>query len=178
MTLERSTQARLTTALVLLLVLGAGVVLGLALGRWMASSRAVGQETVEAREDPELDSPPRGRDLRSRGPTRGSPEPGDSARRRPPLIVDQVGLSEAQKNQVDSIVGHFRDRMKALHDEFDEVYSTRYREITQATRDEIRGVLTPEQRTAYDSLLVEWDERRRERRDDSGKDRNRRSGGD
>jgi Spy/CpxP family protein refolding chaperone len=91
------------------------------------------------------------------------------------MIVDQVGLSEVQKEQVDSIVGFYRGQMRALHEEFDEAYMTRYRELNQQARDEVRAVLTEEQRMAYDSLQAEWALRRQERRDsasESGGDRN------
>lgn len=83
------------------------------------------------------------------------------------MIVDQVGLDEEQNEKVDSIVQYYRTRMKTLHDEFDEAYMTRYREIMDLTRNEIIEVLTPEQRVAYDSLRDEWNRRRQERRPDS-----------
>jgi len=83
------------------------------------------------------------------------------------MIVDEVGLSEIQNQQVDSIVGHFGGEMRDLHEEFDRVYSTRYREIIEATREAIRSILTPEQKVMYDSLMVEREQRRRDRRSDS-----------
>ena len=83
------------------------------------------------------------------------------------MIVDQVGLDADQNEKVDSIVQYYRTRMKDLHDEFDEAYMTRYREIMDLTRNEIMEVLTPSQKVVYDSLREEWSERRRERRPDS-----------
>ena len=83
------------------------------------------------------------------------------------MITDQLGLSEVQKENVDSIVGYFRDQMKALHDEFDEAYSSRYRELNRQVRDAVRAVMTEDQLVAYDSLRTEWDRRRQERRQDS-----------
>jgi hypothetical protein len=83
------------------------------------------------------------------------------------MIVDQVGLDEEQNEKVDSIVQYYRTRMKDLHDEFDEAYMTRYREIMDLTRTEIIQVLTPSQRLAYDSLREEWARKWQERRPDT-----------
>jgi hypothetical protein len=83
------------------------------------------------------------------------------------MIVDQVGLSEAQKIQVDSIVGFYRGQMRALHEEFDEAYSARYRDLNREAREEVRTVLTEEQRVVYDSLQADWQRRREERRQES-----------
>ncbi len=165
MTLERSTRARITTALVLFLVLAAGIVLGVALDRRLETKdvlrRPSGRPDVEGRS--------RGFDPRSRDSSQSHTpfQPGDSSQRRRSLIVEQVGLSEAQKEQVDSIVGFYRARMRTLHDEFDEAYMTRFREITQTTRKEIEAILTVEQQVAYDSLVADWDRRREVRRQDS-----------
>lgn len=167
MTLERSTRARLTTALVLSLVLSAGVVLGVALDRKLESRDVAGEEFRRSDGPPGTD---RGRGFdsqRPRDPSRDPSEPRDSTHRRPPMVLDQVGLSEDQKERVDSIVGYFRGQMRALHDEFDEAYSTRYRELNQKAREEVRGVMTEDQRLMYDSLQAEWARRRQERKEDS-----------
>jgi len=163
MTLERSTRARLTTAIVLLLVLGSGVVLGVALDRRLEARNMAGEGARTPNGRPEMDGRNRGFDPRSRGPS----QPRDSSQHRPSMIVDQVGLSDAQKEQVDSIVGYYRAQMRTLHEEFDEAYSTRYRELNQKAREEVRAVLTEEQRMAYDSLQAVWTQRRQERRQDS-----------
>jgi len=166
MTLEKSARARLTTALVLILVMGAGAVLGVAIDRQLASRGRAGEVDTASGSRSGGDFRGRGFDPRYRDPGRNPDQVGDSAQRRP-LIVEQVGLSDAQRSQVDSILRFYRTEMRALHDEFDQAYTTRYREITQATREAIKGILTNEQRVAYDSLLVAWDRRREERRRDS-----------
>ena len=170
MTLERSTRARLTTALILFLVLVAGVVLGVALDRRFEARAMIGGEVRRPGGRPGMmEGRSRGFDSRSRDSSQfhNPYQPGESSQRRSSLIVEQVGLSEAQKEQVDSIVVYYRAQMRSLHDEFDEAYMTRYREIMQMTRDEIKAILTPDQRMAYDSLLVERDRRRAEWLQDS-----------
>ena len=169
MTLERSTRARITTALVLFLVLAAGIVLGVALDRRLEARDVIGEDLRRPRGRPDMEGRSRGFDPRSRDSSQfhNPYQPGESSQRRSSLIVEQVGLSEAQKEQVDSIVVYYRAQMRSLHDEFDEAYMTRYREIMQMTRDEIKAILTAEQRMAYDSLLVERDRRRVEWLQDS-----------
>jgi hypothetical protein len=167
MTLERSTRARITAAVVLLLVLAAGVVSGMALDRQLGSRGVLGGEVRRPEGRLGMDGRNRGFDPRSGDSLRDSVQSRNPSQRRPPLIVDQVGLSEAQHQQVDSILGYYRGQMRELHEEFNEAYMTRYREITELTRTEIKAILTAEQQVVYDSLLVEWERRRESRSRDS-----------
>ncbi len=105
MTLERSTRARLTTALVLFLVLASGVVLGMALDRQLEGRAADGGGFQRPEGRPGMEGRSRGFDPRSGDSPRDPSQPRDSSQRRPSLIVEQVGLSEVQKQQVDSICG-------------------------------------------------------------------------
>lgn len=156
MSMEKGTRTRLTTALILFLVLVSGSVLGVAVDRSLeargAASGARGWGAEARRSDGER---------RERGE-----EGGDASRRRS-LIVEQVGLSEGQKARVDSIVGHYRQRMRELQEEvqaeLQAAYTPRYRELLEETRWEIKGVLTVGQQAVYDSLLVEHDRRREQR---------------
>lgn len=146
MSLDASTRTRLTTAAILALVLGTGVALGVA----FAPRLTTGGETSE---------------VEARRTERATEDRGlDRSGRRRPLIVEQVGLSDTQKAQVDSIVTLQRARMRALQEEFDQAYMPRYRELIQETREAVRGVLTPDQRIRYDSLLADHDRRRQDRR--------------
>jgi hypothetical protein len=87
------------------------------------------------------------------------------------LIVDNVGLSTVQKTAVDSLVVFHRRRMSDLDKEF----QPRYRAVIADLREEIKHVLTDDQRAQYDVLLAERDARRAEgRRDDSRSDNSRR----
>ena len=167
MTLERGTRARLTAAFVLLLVLGSGVVLGVALDRQLEARTASGREFRRPPVRSGMDPRGRGFEPRSGDSSRGPSEPRDSARGRPDLIVDLVGLSDVQKAQTDSIYWHYQGQMRALHEEFDSAYSSRYREIMSESREAMISILSAEQRVVYDSLLVDWNRRRQERRQDS-----------
>jgi Spy/CpxP family protein refolding chaperone len=77
------------------------------------------------------------------------------------MLVEQVGLTEDQKSEIDVIVGESRRQMKALNEEF----QPRYRAIIRETREDIKTLLTGEQRAQYDSLLAEFDARRDRHRD-------------
>ena len=81
-------------------------------------------------------------------------------RGRRPLIVEGVGLTAFQKTSVDSLVSFHRKRMSDLNEEF----RPRYSAVVADLREEIKGVLTDDQREMYDTLLAENDARRRARR--------------
>jgi hypothetical protein len=157
MTMERSTRTRLTTILILFLVLVTGSALGIAVDRRL-EARGAGRQGEW-----------RGSAQARAGETRtGGERQGDEPSGRGRLIVEQVGLTEAQKAQVDSIVAHYRREMRDLQEELQTelqaAYMPRYRGLVEQTRVEIKGVLTPQQISVYDSLLVEHDQRRGERR--------------
>ena len=76
------------------------------------------------------------------------------------LIVDDVGLSAVQQASVDSLVVFHRQRMSDLNAEF----RPRYRTVIADLREEIKQVLTVDQRVTYDVLLAEHDADRTARR--------------
>jgi hypothetical protein len=82
----------------------------------------------------------------------------EGARRR--LIVENVGLSTVQKAAVDSLVSVHRQRMSHLYREF----QPRYRTVIADLREEIKLVLTDDQRARYDVFLAEHDAERTARR--------------
>jgi Spy/CpxP family protein refolding chaperone len=158
MSLEKGTRTRLTTVVILFLVLATGFVLGIAVDRRLEARAG----TADARWP---GSGGRGPGVDRAG---GRGQSADTTTRRRSLLVEQVGLTDVQKEQIDSIVAHYRGKRDALQAQLEadlwEAYMPRSRELLEETREEIKSVLTPEQRTAYDSLLVERDRRREERR--------------
>ncbi len=80
--------------------------------------------------------------------------------RRRRLIVDDVGLSAVQQAAVDSLVVFHRQRMSDLDAEFRPRYGT----VIADLREEIKQVLTVDQRVTYDVLLAEYDAERNARR--------------
>jgi hypothetical protein len=131
-------KARIVAGTALVLLFGSGIVVGFA---WDQTANARTVEAVGEDDRPESDGP----------------------RRR--LVVDNVGLSIAQKAAVDSLVVFHRQRMSDLEAEF----RPRHRAVFADLRAEIKEVLTDDQRAQYEVLLAERDAERAERRRDDSK---------
>lgn len=144
--MERMLRTRLITGIVLAVVFGAGVLLGLAVDRSLA-----------AKPDAEVAEAGRSREEPSQG--------------RPHSLWEQVDPTDQQKVLIDSIVGDYRSAMKALHAEFRDAYNPRYEALLVEARKAIRGVLTSEQASQYDSLVAEFERRRAERASRSDRER-------
>lgn len=132
--MERIARTRLVTMLVLAVVFGAGVLLGLAADR-----------SLEARQ-----------------PTATAAAEEAPRQRRVPMY-EQVRPDEEQTILIEAIMKDYREAMKALHAEFRAAYNPRYDALVRETREAIKGVFTPEQAIAYDSLIAEYERRRAER---------------
>lgn len=144
--MDQLLRTRLTTVVVLAAVFAAGLLLGFAADRSMAAPGDAEEAGAEDQAQP-------------------------TERRR--AMYEQVGPSEEQTVVIDSIVDEYRTAMRALHAEFEAAYDSRYQALLRETRDAIKGVLTPEQAHAYDSLIAARDSlaAARERRRDEGSPR-------
>jgi len=132
-------RATITSAVVLAAVFFAGTLVGRAWDREADEAVAVAQDTV-SKETPEQE-------------TRRSP------------MYERVGLSDAQRVAIDSIVVHYRSEVRELQRASREAYERDYMVLVDAVRDAIKGVMTEVQKVQYDSLLTASDERRRSRRE-------------
>lgn len=83
-------------------------------------------------------------------------------------VIDQVGLEEDQRDDVERIIEHYNDQLKALNDEFQAQYEPRRKAVGREARDSIFKILDPDQSVQYDSLL----EVRRLEREASNEDGN------
>jgi hypothetical protein len=152
MFLDQGFKAKILAILTLALVFGSGMGLGLAWDRDLIAGPPDGDE--KAQEDD------------------GADQEGRSGRRE--MIVEQVGLTVEQKAAVDETVVEQRQRMKVIQEEFKDIerqFNERYLGVIRDTREAIKDHLTEEQRSQYDVLLAEHDERRRERREQRRRDR-------
>jgi hypothetical protein len=161
-----SARTRLLSMAVLALVFVSGAVVGAALDRRWAGAAEV--------------SSPAGDDENG---DRDEGDERDRDGRRAPMY-ERVGLKPGQRERIDSVLAHHRTAMKALNDEFSddyqamrdlqkqyrEAYSPRYWEIVESTRAANKAVFDGEQAARYDSLLVEFDLRRRSERADTTRD--------
>jgi Spy/CpxP family protein refolding chaperone len=135
MNMDSGFRAKALAFLTLALVFGSGIGMGLLWDRNLDASTP---------DDESVSEPAEGRE-----------------RGRRPLLVEQVGLTLEQKAEIDLMVSESRRQMKVLNEEF----QPRYREIISETREDIKTLLTEEQRTQYESLLADFDARRERRRD-------------
>jgi hypothetical protein len=136
--MENAPRTRLITAVLLVVVFGSGLVVGFAVDTNLLAGPVAEPAAEES----------------------------DSTERRRVPMYEQVGPNETQMASIDSIVQEHREGMKTLHREFRDAYDPRYRDLLDETRLAIRSVFDPDQAMAYDSLLAEYDRRRRERRDE------------
>ncbi len=130
----KAMKTRLATLGILVLVLAAGFLLGLAWERRLIAS------------PPEAAAP-------------AGTEDEDGKPKERTLIIDRVGLSPEQRVLVDSIVEHHRELMTVLQAD----YRPRYWALIDTTREAIKSVLDPAQAAMYDSLLAANDRKRRDR---------------
>lgn len=135
MSLDHGFKAKALALLTLGLVFGSGLGLGLLWDRNLTAS-------------PGEDAPTEARDGERRDGRRS-------------MLVERVGLTVDQKAEIDVIVGESRRQMKALSGEF----QPRYRAIIRETREDLKTLLTEEQRAQYEALLAEHDARRERHRD-------------
>lgn len=83
-------------------------------------------------------------------------EPERRARRVEQLTQD-LGLTNDQKQQLDAILSQLHAEYKTLHDQSDAQFGA----ARQKGRDQIRGILTPEQKPKFEEFLKRMDDERR-----------------
>lgn len=135
--MSQRARTRFITAGVIIVVFGAGILVGLVADSELGAS-ATPPDAAEITE--EADSTK------------------ESTRR---FLYHQVEPNESQLARIDSIRQVHRDRTNALYDELKAEYPDRFRAILLDTRNAIKSVMTPEQAAEYQRLLDEWDEQQR-----------------
>ena len=144
--MEHGSRTKLVTAVILAVVLGAGVMLGLVSDGSLVAL-PVEEGTVSDADRYRMSDRPR----------------------RTPMY-QQVEPTEAQTVLIDSILEGQRQHMRLLHDEFRASYDPRYQAVIQQTREAILEVFTSEQASEYRVLLQEFDESRTQRGNKGNRD--------
>ena len=89
----------------------------------------------------------------------------------PPLTAEQLAQAEAiidrrrraARNLLeDPLIDSLYEAMKAAEDALEDLYDPRFRALVDSSRVAIKQLMTPEQATNYDSILVDSDRRRRQ----------------
>jgi Spy/CpxP family protein refolding chaperone len=83
-------------------------------------------------------------------------EPERRAKRVEQLTRD-LGLTSAQAKQLDSILLQWQGKLKAIHDQSE----AQKQQLRVEGRDEIRAILTPEQKPKFEEFLRKMDEERK-----------------
>ena len=76
--------------------------------------------------------------------------------RRVEQLTKELDLTSAQSQQLDTILSQIHAKYKAIHDQKDAELA----QERQKGRDEIRGILTPEQKPRFEEFLRRLDEER------------------
>ncbi len=84
------------------------------------------------------------------------PEPERRARRVEQL-THELGLSNDQAKQLDAILLKWHGQVKAIHDQSD----AQMEQLRQKGRDEVRAILTPEQKPKFEEFLAKLDAERK-----------------
>jgi Spy/CpxP family protein refolding chaperone len=84
------------------------------------------------------------------------PEPVRRAQRVQQL-TQLLGLTSAQSQQIDSVLMQKHAEAKALHDQTD----AQIDQVRQKGRDQIRSILTPEQKPKFEEFLKNLDQQRK-----------------
>lgn len=72
-------------------------------------------------------------------------------------LTRELSLTSAQAQQLDAIIMQRRAESKAIHDQSD----AQVDKVRQQARDEIRAMLTPEQKPKFEEFLKRLDEKRK-----------------
>ena len=149
--MEHGSRTKLMTAVILAVVLGAGVMLGLV----SVCEIGDGRTRCVINLNSDLAAMPV-----EEGMVREVHRDGMSERNRRSPMYEQVGLTEDQSLLIDSILEGQLQHMRSLHEEFRTTYVPRYQALIQQTREAILEVFTEEQASDYRALLQEFDESR------------------
>jgi len=85
-----------------------------------------------------------------------TPEPERRARRVEQL-THELGLTSDQAKQLDAVLLKWHGQVKAIHDQSD----TQTEQLRQKGRDEVRAILTPEQKPKFEEFLQKLDAERK-----------------
>jgi Spy/CpxP family protein refolding chaperone len=76
-------------------------------------------------------------------------------------LTQELGLSNDQRQQLDTLLERLHGEYKALHDRLHDQADAQMNEAHQKGRDEIRALLTPEQKPKFEEFLKRLDEDRK-----------------
>jgi len=76
-------------------------------------------------------------------------------------LTQELGLTNDQKQQLDGALSQLHAEYKAIHDQSNRQLDSRMDQARQKGRDQIRAILTPEQKPKFEEFLKRLDEERK-----------------
>jgi Spy/CpxP family protein refolding chaperone len=81
--------------------------------------------------------------------------------RRVDQLTHELGLSETQRQQIDTLLSQIHAEYKSIHDQSNEQLNAKMDEARKRGRDQMRAILTPEQKPKFEEFLKRLDEERK-----------------
>jgi Spy/CpxP family protein refolding chaperone len=93
----------------------------------------------------------------------GSPPLSEPERRARSLdrMTHELGLNDSQRQQIDALMLQIHNEYKSIHDKDYAQFETDMDQARQKGRDQMRAILTPEQKPKFEELLKHIDEERK-----------------
>jgi Spy/CpxP family protein refolding chaperone len=76
-------------------------------------------------------------------------------------LTQELGLTNDQKQQLDSTLSQLHAEYKSIHDHSDQQLKSQMDQARQKGRDQIRAILSPEQKPKFEEFLKRLDEERK-----------------
>jgi len=76
-------------------------------------------------------------------------------------LTQELGLTNDQKQQLDSTLSQLHAEYKSIHDQSNQQLNSSMDQARQKGRDQIRAILTPEQKPKFEEFLKRLDEERK-----------------
>jgi Spy/CpxP family protein refolding chaperone len=76
-------------------------------------------------------------------------------------LTQELGLTNDQKQQLDGALSQLHAEYKSIHDQSNQQLDSRMDQARQKGRDQIRAILTPEQKPKFEEFLKRLDEERK-----------------
>lgn len=96
------------------------------------------------------------------GPTLSEP---DRRQKRVAEMTKEVGLTPEQSTRIDQIIHQTHDEMKTIREKTDADLDA----VRQKARDQMRALLTPQQRPKFEEMVRRMDEERKKQQQGAGK---------
>jgi Spy/CpxP family protein refolding chaperone len=72
-------------------------------------------------------------------------------------MTKEVGLTPEQSTQIDQIIHQAHDEMKTIHEKSDADVDA----VRQRAREQMRSLLTPDQRPKFEAMIQRWNQERK-----------------